>query len=299
MAHKLNGHLDAFTLDDDFDDYIDLFECLMLTNGVDDEPTKLALFLELIGPVLLGILNVLHDPITQLHPTHPFTYYDALVVLHKHFGTKLNSVTARLYFARRRQLPGETVHQYGEALRAMALPCEFGGCLELAVRDRFVGGVQSAEVREQLAAEPGITMTRAMQIAQCMESEVECQVETIKLFEEEMRQMQRVKLTAARKAKDDGEIRYMEWLRARPSPGSGVTFVAERRGKGDERRRAKDRGRHANVQELLPREGSLHRGRPISKTVCFRCDQVGHLAKECPIRPHHPQQQQDAAEGGI
>ena len=55
-------------------------------------------------------------------------------------------------------------------LRSLAEFCNFGGTLEVMIRDRIVCGINDTAVQKRLLAEPGLTYAKAVEIAQGAET---------------------------------------------------------------------------------------------------------------------------------
>ncbi|KAH7978484.1 hypothetical protein HPB49_005608 [Dermacentor silvarum] len=81
-------------------------------------------------------------------------------------------------FSRRIQQPGESVQKYVAALRALAVACSFAS-LEDSLRDQFVEGVASQQLRERLLLE-GSTLSFCRAVA--LASQVEQANEDIREF---------------------------------------------------------------------------------------------------------------------
>ena len=79
-------------------------------------------------------------------------------------------MAARFLFHQRQQQPGESVAIYLAELRKLAVPCEFGETLDEALRDRLVCGLRDEAYQKRLLSEPELTLDKALQIAQSMET---------------------------------------------------------------------------------------------------------------------------------
>ena len=60
--------------------------------------------------------------------------------------------------------------EYPAELRRLAMTCDFGMFLDKALRDHFVCGFKSEQVQKGLLAEKGLTMARALELAQGKET---------------------------------------------------------------------------------------------------------------------------------
>lgn len=75
------------------------------------------------------------------------------------------SMERHLFFTRN-QKPGETVDTYINDLKQKARSCEFGTLNDDLVRDKFVSGVVSDQLRRVLLKESKLTLQRAIEIGQ-------------------------------------------------------------------------------------------------------------------------------------
>ena len=64
----------------------------------------------------------------------------------------------------------KTITEYIVELRKLAAPCEFGACLNEALRDRLVCGIRSESIQKRLLSEAELPLTKAISIAQSMEA---------------------------------------------------------------------------------------------------------------------------------
>ena len=65
---------------------------------------------------------------------------------------------------------GETVATYLSELRALAQWCKFGNTLRDMLRDRLVCGMNEETIQRRLLAESGLTLKKALEIAQGFEA---------------------------------------------------------------------------------------------------------------------------------
>ena len=97
--------------------------------------------------------------------------YDSLAdVLKQHFDPKPLVIAERFHFYKRVQSSTESIAEFVADLRRLSIHCEFGTFLNEALRDRFVCGVEDQHIQKKLLAEDGLTMARALGIAQGMEA---------------------------------------------------------------------------------------------------------------------------------
>ncbi|KAI5635625.1 hypothetical protein NE865_11705 [Phthorimaea operculella] len=86
----------------------------------------------------------------------------------------LNEIKDTLHVATlitvRRQLPGEELNVYLQQLKHLASTCEFGAKLEENLRDQFVSGLASDEMRSRIFAEKKLDYQRAVELALALEA---------------------------------------------------------------------------------------------------------------------------------
>ena len=75
------------------------------------------------------------------------------------------SMERHLFFTRD-QKQGESVESYITELRSKANSCEFAALKDSLLRDRFISGVQSANLRRVLLKERNLTLSRTIELAQ-------------------------------------------------------------------------------------------------------------------------------------
>ena len=91
-------------------------------------------------------------------------------VLREYYEPKKVVMAARFLFLQCQQQPVESVAIYLAELRKLAVPCEFGKTLDEALRDRLVCGLRNEAYQKRLLSEPELTLDKALQIAQSMET---------------------------------------------------------------------------------------------------------------------------------
>lgn len=133
--------------EESFDSYRQRLEQYFAANGLktDEERTK-AVFLTVVGKRAHSLLMDLCAP----EKPSEKTYEDLVGLLQKHYVPKTNFIAERCKFHGRNQKENETISEYIASLRKLAATCKFGTFLDEALRDRFVCGVKSTELRDRL-----------------------------------------------------------------------------------------------------------------------------------------------------
>ena len=91
-------------------------------------------------------------------------------LLKDHLSTKPLTIAERFPFHKRNQREGETVTQYIAELRNLAEFCSFGTNLNDSLCDRFVCGLQAENIQKRLFSEAALTLEKALDISQAMET---------------------------------------------------------------------------------------------------------------------------------
>ena len=89
--------------------------------------------------------------------------------LTQHFAPAPLAIAQCYRFHKRDQAPGETVATYVAELQCMARYCDFGGNLDILLRDRFVCGLKSEAVIKKLLQENDLDLPKVIAIATATE----------------------------------------------------------------------------------------------------------------------------------
>ena len=145
--------------------YLERVQLYLLANQVEAE-TKVPAFLSIIGGRAYGVLRDLLAPALPQD-----TSLERLVAtLKKHYEPSKVVIAERFHFHRREQQAEESIAEFLAALRRLATHCQFGDHLEDSLRDRLVCGLCSESIQKKLLSEADLTLQRALEIAQGMES---------------------------------------------------------------------------------------------------------------------------------
>ena len=173
--------------------------------------------------------------------------YDELVALVKSHYTPKPSVIvhAEVSVPQPNAKTGRTVATFVAELRQLSEFCEFGASLEDMLGDRLVCGIASGSIQRRLLAEPELTLQKAQNLAQAIES-------------------------ADKNAKDQ-----------RQPPMTAVNAVTSKRGPPRGTRARADTGKSMEIP--CYRCGGTHSPRDcrFKDAVCHSCKKRGHLARVC------------------
>ncbi|XP_039757934.1 uncharacterized protein LOC120632195, partial [Pararge aegeria] len=97
--------------------------------------------------------------------------FEQLVKIVKdHLEPQRSEIAERHMFRQRKQRQGEIVSDYLKSLKHLAKHCNFRDSLEVNLRDQFVSGLQSEDMRSRLFAERNIDYKRAIELALALEA---------------------------------------------------------------------------------------------------------------------------------
>lgn len=131
-----------------------------------DEHLKVATLITVVGQVTYDLMCDL------CAPEHPETktFEDLVRLVGEHVEPKRSDIAERHVFRLRRQRDGESLSQYLQALKHLASTCNFGTNLEENLRDQFVSGLASDDMRTRLFAEPDLSYRRAIELGLALEA---------------------------------------------------------------------------------------------------------------------------------
>ena len=133
--------------EESFEAYLERIEQFFVANNlkIDDDRAR-AVFLTVVGKKNHTLLMDLCAPSKPAEKK----LQELIELMRTHFVPKTNFIAERYKFNTRNQREEESISEYMANLRKLATTCKFGTFLEDALRDRFVCGVKSAELRDRL-----------------------------------------------------------------------------------------------------------------------------------------------------
>ncbi|XP_048578377.1 uncharacterized protein K02A2.6-like [Nematostella vectensis] len=165
----LYGNLFAFDeTEHNWTEFIEIYEHYFAANKITEDKFKVSILCANVGPKAYHIIKSLCLPEKPADKTFEFI---TKAVKH-HFKPKLSEASASLYFNSRIRRSNESVMMYVAELRRLAVPCNFGGFLNRAMKDRFIAGINDAEIQQKILSTPDgdLTFDKAFQIAEAYES---------------------------------------------------------------------------------------------------------------------------------
>ena len=147
---KYSATLEPFDVNapDEWSYWIRRFKTAMIAAGIDDNDDKYisANLLTALGRSTYNLLSSLTAP----KKAEEFKFAEIIALLTNHFTPPPSCILARYRLHNRNQSEQETVADYAAALRELSVHCQFGPCLEHALRDQFIVGMKDSATQEKL-----------------------------------------------------------------------------------------------------------------------------------------------------
>ena len=150
---------------EDWVEYTDRLSYYFTANGISDNAKKRAILLSCCGPATFRLMKSLVFP-DQLSD---FSFAQLVEKVKVHREPKASIIVRRFQFNSRTRSSNESIADYVAALRRLAEHCSFGDMLEEMLRDRLVCGINNGTIQKRLLAEPDLTLTKAISVAQAAE----------------------------------------------------------------------------------------------------------------------------------
>ena len=136
------------------------------TNEIVDVGKKKSVFWAVVGPTTYALLRSLVSPARPGDKT----FAELVAALKEHFKPTPSETVQCSKFHTRVRKPGESVADFVAELRSLAEFCNFGASLNDMLRDRIVCGINSSKIQQRLLAEKDLTLEKAVNLAQGMET---------------------------------------------------------------------------------------------------------------------------------
>jgi hypothetical protein len=179
MAEQINtrfGGLEPFD-GGDYTDYSERLNSYFLANNIGQleegaseaaiqaaDKKKVAVTISVIGKNTYSTLKDLCPP----NLPSDKSYEQITTLLRGFYKSKVLEVAETYRFHQTLQKDNESVMEYANKLKHLAVHCNFGQYLQRALRDQFVGGVRSQSTRKKLLSEDR-TFEQALKVAQADE----------------------------------------------------------------------------------------------------------------------------------
>lgn len=163
----LLGKLEEFDKSkEDWTQYAERMDHFFAANEITDAAKKKSVFLAVIGPTTYTLLRNLVSPARPGDKT----FAELVAALKEHFNPTPSETVQRSKFHSRVRKQGESVAEFVAELRSLAEFCNFGTTLNDMLRDRIVCGINSSKIQQRLLAEKDLTLDKAVDLAQGMET---------------------------------------------------------------------------------------------------------------------------------
>lgn len=164
MAKQIIGHIEAYVIGDDFNDYIERMDSLIELNAI-AEADQMRFCIGFCGADLYKIIKSCIAP-AKITDTK---YAEMKTKLKDYFEPKVNKTAERYKFYSRQQKEDETVSDYLVEIKALSQKCEFGDYLTQALCDKIVFGVNDPKIRSSLLREKNLDFDKACEMAKSIE----------------------------------------------------------------------------------------------------------------------------------
>ncbi|KAJ1156982.1 hypothetical protein NDU88_009698 [Pleurodeles waltl] len=175
-------------------------------------------------------------------------YENAMKTLEENYGKKVNIVVERHRFFSCAQKQDETIDQFVNSLRRLAISCKFRDLNDEIIRDQFTNRVKEVKIQEKLLSLKNPTLDKTVEVAKHMEST--------------SRYVKELNNTSSTKEQNIvGEVRYSKKDTSKFDDNLGKRKECFRCGSGKPLAEAKNC--------------------PAINTRCFKCKKIGHFARVC------------------
>jgi len=190
------------------------------------------------------------------------TYDEAIASLKALCAKPQNSIFARYLLRSRKQVSEEPLDEYLQNLKRLSMDCDFievsaAQHKEEAIRDAFISGLQSKEIRQRLLEEKDITLQDTVDKALSLEAAQK----NVEKFNSSVRRYEDSVAVAAASANRGNELVLedkLETIQCTAALAGKCSYCGNKR---HERSRC-----------------------PAKDKVCFKCEKRGHFSKVCRSR---------------
>ena len=149
--------------------YVERLEFFFTANDITDAEKKKAILLSSSGSKTYKLFWGLTAPAKP----GDMTFAELVKLIKNHLSPKPYPIAERFHFNTCDRQPEESVANYVMELRHLTEHCEYGTSLNDMLRDRLVCGIKHDRIQQRLLSEGAeLTLERALQIAQSMESAI-------------------------------------------------------------------------------------------------------------------------------
>lgn len=145
--------------------YVRLVEQFILLNDIKTELQVATLVTHVGAPTY----QLMCDLCTPSNPENK-SFEELVKLVKDHLEPQRSEIAERYTFRQRRQADGESIAAFLQNLKHLATYCNFGNELEVNIRDQFVSGLRSDEMRSRLFVEPCLSYKKAVELALSLEA---------------------------------------------------------------------------------------------------------------------------------
>ena len=185
------------------------------------------------------------------------TYKDAIKVLESTYVKRTNPIFARYELISCQQQSGESLDRYLRKLKQLSMDCDYQAVSaqlhkEEAIRDAFIGGIISNEIRQRLLEDSNLTLQVAFEKARSLET-AQRNAESYQFVSPSAEHIAKMQSCAEDKKLEDLDRSHLEDYSA--ATAEKCIFCGN--------------SRHP------------HKFCPANNRICFKCSKRGHFSKMC------------------
>uniref|UniRef100_A0A3Q1FDP4 Tick transposon n=1 Tax=Acanthochromis polyacanthus TaxID=80966 RepID=A0A3Q1FDP4_9TELE len=157
----------------DWQQYVERQEFYFVSNFIEEEDQKRAVFLSSCGKKAYALLRDLCQP----GKPGELPLSELLKKLSDHFTPKPSVIVERFKFHSKVTQPGQSVLSFLAELRRLTEHCGFGAAMDDMIRDRLVCGINDDCMQRRILAEPDDKLTLARAVSNITGNEPENQAQ--------------------------------------------------------------------------------------------------------------------------
>lgn len=251
------GEMESFVIGEKFEEYLVRFENFLEINKVTEDVTKVRWMMHYLGKEASAKIGKACLP---KEPTK-HKYSEIVDFCRKAFKGEKNLLMEHYKFNARSQALDESLFDFSIELATLARECEFGNFRETALRDRFVAGIRSQDIKAKLLG---------------LGSEA----------------------TFKKVVEDAVKYEMVEKDAKAMNIAQNINQMGRSRRKFRSRSRTRF-NKYEKHQEKATGKGGRSPSRHRAPLVCYNCGGTGHIARKCPSAPKRKfGQRENTSKGG-
>ena len=165
VVNNTIGSISEYSMNQDWNNWYERFEQYIIANDI-AEGKWTSLFLTLIGSEAYALLRNLCTPQSPSSKT----LNELADLMTNYLKPKPSVIAERYKFKECKQGVKEDIKTYVAKLMKLSENCQFGDNLEESIRDQFVWGISSANIKSRLIRDRALTYKKAIETALSMEA---------------------------------------------------------------------------------------------------------------------------------